>query len=181
MRNRVVDAAKHALSLEGLVVALIGGGVWAIAAAGFTQIPKFGVAASVAAGAGVGLLAVAAFIWSGVMPRRAQEEERVSALRAQEQERVTVLKSSARHDLRALTEEGIRKWTGVTLVPSEGRLEWQRRVYSFLLDAFGKETAEAFSERAHVRSQTEMLSELDRSLDEIDLRSGYRGWHGQGG
>jgi hypothetical protein len=77
-----------------------------------------------------------------------------------------------------LTEEGLRKWTGVTLGPSEGRLEWQRRVHSFLLDAFGKETAEAFSERGNIRSQLEMLSELNRDLDDLELRPGYAGWGG---
>jgi hypothetical protein len=121
-RNRLLDAAKQALSVEGLVVALIGGAVWAIATAAFTQIPKFGLWAAVAAGAGVGLLAVAAFIWFGVMPKRAREQERMNLLRAQEQQRVNVLKSSARQHLWALTEEGLRKWTGVTLGPSEGRL-----------------------------------------------------------
>lgn len=129
-RNRLLDAAKRALSLEGLVGTLIGGGVWFVAAAAFTQITEFTLAASVAAGAGVGLIAVAGFIWLGVIPRRAYEQKRVN-----------VLKSSTRRHLGALAEEGLRKWTGVTLAPSEGRIEWQRRVYSFLLDAFGKETA----------------------------------------
>jgi hypothetical protein len=80
--NRILSAAKRALSLEGLVGALIGGAVWAIAAAAFSQIPELGLWAAVAAGAGVGLLAVAAFIWFGVMPKRAREQQRTNGLRA---------------------------------------------------------------------------------------------------
>lgn len=168
MSNRILDAAKQALSLEGLVGALIGGGVWIIAAAVFTQIPEFGLAAAIAAGAGVGLLAVAAFIWLALMPKRAQEQHRVN-----------VLKGSARQHLVALEAEGKRKWTGARSMEGlEGWIEWQRRVHSFLLDAFGTEIADEFDAHSDVRSQLQMLHELNRNLDDLKLRPGHAGWGG---
>jgi hypothetical protein len=131
--HRIAEATRQALSLEGLVIALIGSGVWLTASAILTQVTKFGTAASVVVGAGVGLVVAAGFIWLVVMPKRAHEQERTG-----------VLRHSARKHLLALAEEGSRKWVGVTLINPEGsggRAEWQRTVYLFLLDAFGRQTA----------------------------------------
>ncbi len=165
--HRIAEATRQALSLEGLVIALIGGGVWLAASAILAQVTKFGTAASVVVGAGIGLVVVAGFIWRVVMPRRAHEQERTD-----------VLKHSARQHLSALAAEGSRKWTGVTIISeaSEGRNEWQRRAYLFLLDAFGRKTADEFDAEKYVRRQIEMLNELNRNLDHMRLRPAYRGW-----
>ncbi|MGH2658569.1 MAG: hypothetical protein ACRDHS_02615 [Actinomycetota bacterium] len=156
--------------MEGLVGALIGGGVWLAATAILTQVTKFETAASVAVGAGVGLVVVAGFIWRVVLPKRAGEQERIN-----------VLKGEARHTLEALIAEGERKWRGVTLAPesSVGRLDWQRRVHSFLLDAFGRQKADEFRAEMHVGIQIQMLNELNRNLDDLQLRSAFRGWGGR--
>jgi hypothetical protein len=93
--HRISDAARRALSLEGLVGALIGGGVWLAATAILTQVTKFETWASIVVGAGVGLVVVAGFIWRVVMPKQAQEQERID-----------VLKGSARQHLSDLIMQG---------------------------------------------------------------------------
>lgn len=168
--KRIANAARQALSLEGLVITLIGGGVWLAATGTLTQVTKLGLESSVVVGAGVGLVVAAGFIWLVVMPKRAHEQERTG-----------VLKHSARKHLLALASEGSRKWTGVTINPegSVGRAEWQRTVYMFLLDAFGRQTADEFEAEKHTRSQVQMLHELNRNLDHMRIRPTYRGWGGR--
>jgi hypothetical protein len=53
MSSRFANALKEALPLEGLVVALVGGGVWAITMAIVSQVTNFTVAAMAVFGAGV--------------------------------------------------------------------------------------------------------------------------------
>jgi hypothetical protein len=69
---------QAALSLEGLVGAMIGGAVWAIAWGLLTQYGDFRLAPALAIGGGSGVLATAGFLWGVVRPRRerAAREER---------------------------------------------------------------------------------------------------------
>ena len=94
--HRIAEATRQALSLEGLVIALIGGGVWLAASAILAQVTTFETAASVLVGAGVGLVAVAGFIWRVVMPKRAGEQHGTD-----------VLKHEARKHLTTLAAEGV--------------------------------------------------------------------------
>lgn len=100
--------------------------------------------------------------------------------RATERKTTDVLKNNARTHLVDLANEG-RLWTGAGLAPTfqQGRAAWQRRVNSFLLAAFGRAEDDQFRAVRSVRTQIEVLEDLNQRLDELHLRRGYRGWSGR--
>lgn len=79
-------------------------GVWAITMAIQSQVTNFTVAAMAVFGAGVGLLAVAAFVWLSMIPR------------ASAREKTYVLRNSVRRHLKDLAKEG-SLWMGAGLAP----------------------------------------------------------------
>lgn len=165
--RRLVGAARQSLSIEGLVAALVGGGVWAIAAGVLTQATSVRIGPAIAVGAGFGLLAAAAFVWLVVRPDRARQLERTS-----------VLRTSARQHLSELAERGRRLPRPLPPISSEKARQWRRDAESFLLEAFGRETAENVM-LWDFDATLELADELDdmrRRLDDLRLRPGYRGW-----
>lgn len=167
-RTRFTNAVKRSLSLEGLVAAIIGGAVWAIAAGVLSQFTEFSLVPTLLIGVGCGLLAAAVFLWRFVLPARRKNQR-------QSLERDTVLQHSAREHLRELADEG-ELWVGAGLAPtfSRRRAEWQRKVDAFLIDAFGKDKANEVMTRTSVRGQILHLRELARE-DDLPIRSSYRG------
>lgn len=158
------DAVRESLSLEGLVAAAIGGGAWAIAAGFLSQFTEFRIGPAIAAGAGVGLIAAAIFVWRVVIPQRDRERRKTD-----------VLRSSARKHLSDLAAEGQWDWSQV-MNPDESMAAWQRDVESFLLEAFGERVAREVMALSSVEEQAATLDELRRRLDRLCLRPGYRGW-----
>lgn len=163
----VRDAVRQSLSLEGLVAALVGGGVWAIAAGVLSQATSVRIGPAIAVGAGLGLLAAAAFIWLVVRQDRARQLERTS-----------VLKTSVRQHLSELAQRGRRLPRPLPPISAAKAGQWRRDVESFLLEAFGRETAEDamlwdFDATDELADQ---LDDMRRRLDDLRLRPGYRGW-----
>jgi hypothetical protein len=165
--RRIASAARESLSLEGLVAALVGGGVWAIAAGVLSQVTSVRIGPAIAVGAGFGLLAAAAFIWLVVRPDRRRRQERTN-----------VLKTSARQQLSELAEQGRRLPHPLPPISSGKASQWRRDVESFLLVAFGRETAEKAMlwDLDATRELAEELDDMRRNLDDLQLRPGYRGW-----
>jgi hypothetical protein len=164
LRRRIGKALRESTSLEGLVAALVGGGVWAVASAVLAQFTEFRIGPAVAAGLGFGLIAVAGFIWFVAAPRRNQERERAD-----------VMRSLARQDLSKLAEEGHWDWSRA-MNPDEGIAGWRRDVDSFLLEAFGRQMADEVMALPSMEQQAARLDELNRELDDLKLRPGFRGW-----
>jgi hypothetical protein len=163
--RRVVDAARQSLSLEGLVAALVGGGVWAIAAGVLTQATSVRIGPATAVSAGFGLLASAAFVWLVVRSDRQRQQKRVD-----------VLRSTARKHLSTLSREGHFDWSQVR-DPDASIAEWRRDVESFLLEAFGRQLAEEFAALPTVEEKADMLDVVNRRLgDDLRLLPGYGGW-----
>lgn len=107
------NALKEALSL-GARGRTRRGGVWAITMAILCQVTNFTVAAMAVFSAGVGLLAVAAFVWLSMIPRRASAREKTY-----------VLRNSVRRHLKDLAKEG-SLWMGAGLAPdfAAKRSDW---------------------------------------------------------
>jgi hypothetical protein len=168
LRLRIADTAEGILTLDGLVAALVGGGVWAIVAAALEQVTNFRLDPAIAAGAGLGFIAAALFIWFVIRPQRDRQQARAQA-------RAEVLRSSVRRHLSELAAEGRLDWSHA--VNGEAAVvEWQRDVESLLLNAFGRATAEQVMALPSMAEQTSALEGLNQRLDELPLRSAYHGW-----
>ncbi len=159
--ERVVDGARQSLSIEGLVGVGIGVAVSAIASAVLAQVGEVRIGPAIAAGAGFGLLAAAAFVWLVVRPDRTRQVERDN-----------ILRTSARQSLSELANRGRNLPVNTGLV----RASWERDVESFLLTAFGRSTAEEVMALRSTKERVARLDDLWRRIDDIRLRPGYRGW-----
>ncbi len=60
--SRIKNGVKQAFSLEGLIAAIVGGGVWLIVVGVISQLTAFTMAASVAVGAGAACSQLPSFL-----------------------------------------------------------------------------------------------------------------------
>jgi hypothetical protein len=156
----VGQAVRSFFTPQGLVGALLGGGLWVIASGMLAQFADFRIGPAVAVGSGAGLLGIAGFLWWVVIPGRELAAARRPQLKAllrryyNTGHRLLILASPA------TSEEDI-----------DAKLRWKDNLEAVLSEALGKHQMRVVM-RGTLLDPNQLLrlnSLIDR-LENIELR-----------
>jgi hypothetical protein len=148
---------KQAFSLEGLVVALVGGAAWTIASGFLAGLTDFRLGPSISVGAGVGMGSAAVFLWRAVIPKRKRDTDTARSRRL-----------ATKKQFREEAEYG-RNLAGSDddYLVAEAREKWEHDTYGLIDDHFGQEKARWFRGRV-LDKFNDRLQRFQRLIEDFD-------------